>query len=242
MFDPERLLRQMVGGALGGALGGRSRSRGGLGSVLGGGKAQLGLGLLGVAMAAYEHYGKSPGATTPAVAGTAPPPMPLAGSAAMPPPVPTPPPPPPAAMSAPTRAQPMLDLHKQEAALMVRAMIAASAADGLIDSAERERIVERARGAGDDADTLAFLQTELDNPVSVEQLIAQTPRSWAEQVYSASALAIAVDTEAERTYLQRLGNGLGLDARRQLELQTQLGLSTGQPGALTTPATPPNPN
>jgi len=241
MFDPERLLRQMVGGALGGALGGRSRSRGGLESVLGGGKAQLGLGLLGVAMAAYEHYGKSQGAT-PAVAGTAPPPMPLAGSAAMPPPAPTPPPPPPAAMSAPTRAQPMLDLHKQEAARMVRAMIAASAADGLIDAAERERIVERARGAGDDADTLAFLQTELDNPVSVEQLIAQTPRSWAEQVYSASALAIAIDTEAERAYLQRLGNGLGLDARRQIELQTQLGLAAGQPGTPATSASPPNPN
>jgi uncharacterized membrane protein YebE (DUF533 family) len=238
MFDPERLLRQMVGGALGGALGGRSRSRGGLESVLGGGKAQLGLGLLGVAMAAYEHYGKSQGATQ-AAAGAAPPPMPLAGSAAMPPPTPPPPPP---AMSAPTRAQPMLDLHKQEAALMVRAMIAASAADGLIDAAERERIVERARGAGDDADTLTFLQTELDNPVSVEQLIAQTPRSWAEQVYSASALAIAIDTEAERAYLQRLGNGLGLDARRQIELQTQLGLAAGQPGAPANPASPPNPN
>jgi hypothetical protein len=85
MFDPERLLKQMVGGALGNALGGRSRSRGssggGIAGALGGGKAQLGLGLLGVAFAAYEHYSSQQRGATPAAS-----PMP---AAAMPPPPPT---------------------------------------------------------------------------------------------------------------------------------------------------------
>jgi hypothetical protein len=65
MFDPERLLKQMLSGALGGALGGergrkKYKSRGGMSGALGGlgsgGKAALGLGALGVAMAAWEHY------------------------------------------------------------------------------------------------------------------------------------------------------------------------------------------
>lgn len=222
MFDPERLLQQMVGGALGGAFGGRTRSRGGLSSALGGGKAQLGLGLLGVAIAAYGHYSKSqPAAARPA---SVPAPGLLATQSPPPPPPPqTPPPPPPA--SAPTRAQPMLDLRKQEAALIVRAMIAAAAADGLIDASERAEILRRAQREGDDPDTLSYLEAELARPVDVEQLIAQTPRSLAESVYAASALAIAVDTEAERAYLDRLANGLGIDASLREQLHAQVGLA-----------------
>jgi uncharacterized membrane protein YebE (DUF533 family) len=220
MFDPERLLRQMVGGGLGGAFGGRSRARGGgLGSTLGVSNAKLGLGLLGVAIAAYGHYGKSKGAATPDGAGSAPVPL----NAPVPPPAPLPPPPP--GFSAPTRAQPMLDLHRQEAALMVRAMIAAAAADGLIDAAERNRIVERARAGDDDPDTLSYLEAELANPVTLDQLIAQTPRSLAEPVYAASALAISIDSDAERQYLDRLSSGLGVDAAKRSELHIRLGLA-----------------
>lgn len=221
MFDPERLLKQMVGGALGGAFGGRTRSRGGLASALGSGKAQLGLGLLGVAIAAYGHYSKSqPTAARPA--GVA-----AAGLTVSPPPPPPPsampsPPPPPA--SAPTRAQPMLDVRKQEAALIVRAMIAAAAADGLIDAGERAEILRRAQAEGDDPDTLSYLEAELAKPVDVEQLIAQIPRSLAETVYAASALAITVDTEAERAYLDQLAAGLGLDEGRRAQLHAQVGL------------------
>ena len=57
MFDPERLLGQMIGGALGGAFGGRGGRRNSAfrtGDLAG--KAQLGIGLLGIAMAAWEHY------------------------------------------------------------------------------------------------------------------------------------------------------------------------------------------
>ncbi len=232
MFDPERLLQQMVGGALGGALGGRSRSRnrgGGIAGALGGGKAQLGLGLLGVAFAAYEHYSSQQRSATTAAT-----PMP---AAAMPPPPPPAavPPPPPAASNAelpplparyePTRYQPMLDVKRQEAALLVRSMIAAAAADGLIDDGERGAILERARAAGDDADTLAFLERELAHPVSAEELVAQTPRSLSEQVYAASALAISIDTDAERAYLDRLAAGLGIDAARRAELHAGIGLA-----------------
>ncbi|MGQ0801180.1 MAG: DUF533 domain-containing protein [Pseudomarimonas sp.] len=217
MFDPERLLKQMVGGALGGSFGGGRRKAGGIGSALGINKAQMGLGLLGVAMAAYDHYSRhtDKAATGASSNPAAAPPKPPSSSVA--------PPPPPPGMSAPTRAQPMLDLHKQEAALMVRAMIAAAAADGLIDASERQRIVERARDAGDDPDTLAYLETELANPATREQLIAQTPRSLAHPVYVASVLAIAVDSVAERGYLDDLAAGLGINAETRARLHSEIG-------------------
>ena len=222
MFDPERLLRQMVGGTLGGALGGSRRSTGGITGGLGVGKAQLGLGLLGVAMAAYEHYGKSGSANAapaPAAAAAAhlppPPPPAMAGPSA-------PPPPPVKLANAPTASQPLLDPAKQEAALLVRAMIAAAAADGRIDALERASILERAKAAGDDPETLAYLKFELAQPATVEELIAQTPRSLAESVYAASYMAIAVDSDAERAYLDQLADGLALSAEQRAAVHARL--------------------
>lgn len=83
MVDAQHLLGNLIGGALGTALGGR-------GSLLGGGllgsRAGLGLGLLGVALAAFEHYqqqqtpmpgGSAPSAQPPASPGATPPPLPV---------------------------------------------------------------------------------------------------------------------------------------------------------------------
>ena len=60
MFHPERLLGQLLQSGLSGGLGRSRRKRGGsmLGGLSTGTKAQIGMGLLGVAMAAYEHYTK----------------------------------------------------------------------------------------------------------------------------------------------------------------------------------------
>src|SRR5688572_32648771 len=100
MFDPQRLLGQMLGDALSGQLGGKRRKHraGGLGSLSVGTKATVALGLLGLAFAAYEHYQQQvPAAVAP---GAAPPPPPCAAHAAVPPPPPgaahaaVPPPPP----------------------------------------------------------------------------------------------------------------------------------------------------
>lgn len=104
MFNPEHLLGQLMGDAISGQLGGgkRKRSGAGLGALLGGGglptatKAPVGLGLLGVAYAAYQHYAKAGAAAPPlAMTGQAPPPPPPGATGA------TPPPPPPAAYPRP---------------------------------------------------------------------------------------------------------------------------------------------
>jgi uncharacterized membrane protein YebE (DUF533 family) len=231
MFDPERLLGQMVSGALGGALGGKSakrRSSSGMGSLLGGNainKAQVGIGLLGVAMAAWEHYGsqaKAPAAPAAPPPGS-PPPMP---ATAVPPPPPGPAAAAPAAAAEATRAAPILDVRRQQAVLLIRAMIAAAAADGLIDADERAGILDRARNLGDDAETLQFLQAELDAPVEVAELVAQTPRSLSREVYAAALLAIELDTPQERAWMDGLAQRLGILPEHRSELHRQLGLSS----------------
>lgn len=221
MFDPERLLRQMLGGALGGALGGdrgrkKYKSRGGMGGALGGlgggGKAALGLGALGVAMAAWEHYKGQPSTGPgPAAPVAAPVPQPMT---AMSPPPPPPPRVPSAMAMATAQAVP-------EALLVIRSMIAAAAADGLIDGNEREAILGRAQDAGLDPDDLAALRGELAQPLSMPELLAQTPPQLAREVYAAALITISVDTEAERRWLQRLAEGLKLDDAQRAELDAQ---------------------
>lgn len=225
MLDPERLLGQMLSGSLGGALGGKSHKRhkhrsGGLGGLLGGNtaaKAQLGVGLLGIAMAAWEHYSSQPKREAAAMAS-----VPQALASAAPPP---PPPPPPTGLAGDaTRPAPMLDMRRQQAVLLIRAMIAAAAADGAIDDAERAAILDRARKLGDDAQTLDFLRAELDAPLGSEELVAQTPRSLSNEVYAAAALAITIDTEAERAWLSRLAVRLGIDPETRDTLHREIGL------------------
>lgn len=219
MFNAERMLGQMLSGALGGAMGGGSgggRRRGG--SLLGGAsKAQLGVGLLGIAMAAWEHYqqGQKPAAQSAANAAS----MPPAPLASMPPP---PPPPPPGPEM--TRAAPMMDVRQQQAALLIRTMIAAAAADGVIDSDERAGILERARTLGDEPDAVAFLEAEMRQPLGIAELAAQTPGSMRQDVYAAAILAIEVDSDHEHRWLADLASALKIEAADRSAIHQQLGL------------------
>lgn len=235
MFNPERLLQQFMNQTLSGQLGGKQRKHsrpsaglGGLGSLLGGTtgsggsrgglstatKAKIGLGALGVAIAAYEHYKSknaapaSPGAPMPGH-GHIPPPPPSAAS--------TPPPPP--AMPTPAAAEPAA-----EAMHLLRAMVCAANADGLIDADERQRILGSARDAGLDAEDIDTLEGELAAPLTVAQLVARTRPAQREQVYVASVIAIGRDTEIEVRYLDDLAQRLGLDNATREQLHSELGL------------------
>lgn len=225
MFNPEALLGQLMGDALSGQLGGRKRKKhrsSGLGSLLGGSsggmsgatKAKLGLGLLGVAVAAYQHYQQKPGT------GSAPQPLAGAGAAVPPPPPPgamaSPPPPPPATAPNPARTE--------QAMHLLRAMITAAHADGLIDGEERESILGRAREAGLDAESLQALDAEIRAPFTLEQLVARTPTNLRAEVYAASLIAITADTQAERDFLDRLAQQLSLDEAARRDIHGQLGL------------------
>jgi len=201
MFDPERLLGQVIGGSLG--LGGRRSSRTA-------NRAALGVGLLGIAMAAYEHYSQQSKMAVSAPP-SAPPPAPGSTSAAV---SAAPPPPPPA---------PSMDAQRQaDALLMLRAMIAAANADGHIDDSERQAILDRGQEAGMDADDIAALERELAAPWPIAALVAATQPAMRERVYLAARLAIDPDHPAEQRFLDELANGVHLDARRRAELEQQI--------------------
>ena len=204
MFDPERLLGQVIGGGLGigGRRGRRTASR-----------AALGVGLLGIAMAAYEHYNQ-PSKTPTSAPPSAPPPAPGAASVTV---NAMPPPPPPA---------PVTDAQRQaDALLMLRAMIAAANADGHIDDSEREAILRRANEAGLDADDIAALEHELASPWPLAALLATTQPAMRERVYLAARLAIEPDHPTEQRFLDELANGVQLDAARRAELDAQISSS-----------------
>lgn len=94
---------------------------------------------------------------------------------------------------------------------LIRAMIAAANADGHIDEDERKRIGDRFDHSGIDRDAGAFLNAELENPLDLDALVAsaQTEAQKVE-LYTASRLTIEPDTPAERDYLDRLASRLNL--------------------------------
>lgn len=209
MFDPELILGQMFSGAMSNAFGNRSYS---VGNLIGGNKLGLGLGLLGIAIAAMEHNGM-PNSLAPT--GTLPPP----------PPLPAAPPPPPTSTTTTTRELPILSEQQQNAVLLIRAMIAAANADGQLDSDERQKILAAARHSGINAENEKFLEVELSLPHSAEQIIAASSNSLAKDVYAASLAAIVPDTPVERAYLDKLAKGLGLSDTERQDIHHRLGIA-----------------
>ncbi|MCE3002681.1 MAG: DUF533 domain-containing protein [Xanthomonadaceae bacterium] len=231
MFDPQRLLGELLGGAMSGSLGGKKGKKRKGSSMLGGmstgTKAQLGIGLLGVAMAAYDHYKNQNRGGGTAPAGGFPP----GPGASMPqPPMQVPPPPPGAPPMAPpsmpvAAATSVADPRARDMVLMVQAMVAAAAADGHIDDLERGQILQRAADAGLDADTQAFLRAELDAPKSLAAIVSAARPEIAADLYAASCAAISLDTEAERVYLDTLASRLNVAPDARAAIHQQLGIA-----------------
>lgn len=112
---------------------------------------------------------------------------------------------------------------EKSAGLMLRAMIQAAKADGKIDPEEKAKILEL---VGEDAskDDMAFVKAELEAPVDVEGLAKATPQAQRMPVYSASLMAIRVDTDAEAQYLDELAKALELDEPTVNALHVQQGV------------------
>lgn len=104
------------------------------------------------------------------------------------------------------------DVVAQDFALvLVRAMIAASRADGHIDDQEKAHIFDRLKVSGLEADAAAFIEAELANPVDLDALVAAAKTEEQRvELYTASRLAIEPDSRAERGYLDLLAGRLGL--------------------------------
>ncbi|MFL5180183.1 MAG: tellurite resistance TerB family protein [Microvirga sp.] len=101
---------------------------------------------------------------------------------------------------------------EDDALLFARAMVAAAAADGRMDEAERARITAALLQAGIDAEASRWLERELADPATVDELAepVETPEKAA-QVYAAARVAIDPDTMQEREFLRQLAEALDLD-------------------------------
>ncbi len=220
MIDTAKLL----GGLLNGSL---DSSMGSMGSGRLPGRAAVGMGILGVAIAAFEHFAEQNGTTPRGIS------FPEARGGpgrAVPPPPPVAPQPEtfPSSMGAapppPPPASPPPSVAGVDPVLLLRAMIAAAHSDGSLDNSERERILSYLERAELSEEERAFMARELDAPRSMADIVASVGSpSEAEQVFAVSQLALEVDTGAERAYLEELRRSLGIDPAKAAEIARNIG-------------------
>ena len=105
------------------------------------------------------------------------------------------------------------DAISNEAAMhIIKAMIAAAAADGRIDDAEYARIVGAAGGNAASPEAKAFLEKELRTPATAAELARDVASAEeALQVYTAARVAIDADNASEMGFLAELAAALGID-------------------------------
>jgi uncharacterized membrane protein YebE (DUF533 family) len=115
---------------------------------------------------------------------------------------------------------------------LVRAMIAATKADGQIDAAEKQAIFARLETMPLGAEEKAFVFDELASPLDLGAVVARADTAeHAAEIYAASLVAITADTAAERAYLDALAQRLGLAPTLVAEIHKAAGAERPSPGA-----------
>lgn len=111
-----------------------------------------------------------------------------------------------------------------DAELIIRAMVAAAAADCDIDQSEVRRIASHLRDSGSTAAELEFVEQETQHPSAPEDLARGiTSREIAVELYAAALLVTAATTPGTRAFLARLSQALGLEAKFVAELHAAWG-------------------
>jgi uncharacterized membrane protein YebE (DUF533 family) len=109
--------------------------------------------------------------------------------------------------------------------LLIRAMIAAANADGSIDPQERQQIESRLSAVNLSSEEQAFVDRELASPCRLADILsAVSSPDLARQVYTVSLVAITIDTDTERAYIQDLSRGLGLSPDDVAGIHGRLGV------------------
>lgn len=112
-----------------------------------------------------------------------------------------------------------------QAELLLRAMINAAKADGQIDGTEMNNILSKLDEAGGSAEARDFVLAEMRRPLDLDGLAAAaTTPDLAASIYAASAMAIRVDTAAERTYLAQLAEKMNLAPAVRASLDASMGV------------------
>jgi uncharacterized membrane protein YebE (DUF533 family) len=100
----------------------------------------------------------------------------------------------------------------EHATILIRAMIAAAAADGRIDAAEQKKILGGFGKSDLDPATRQFLARELQKPATPEELAsACSSPEEAAKIYTAARISVDVDSDEEHEFLEALAQALGID-------------------------------
>ncbi|MFM2043960.1 MAG: hypothetical protein RLY86_2536 [Pseudomonadota bacterium] len=146
----------------------------------------------------------------------APPPFP--GAAAGIPAAPVPPLP-----GLPWGGRPLAPPPPPEPELLLRAMVLAALADGVLDGDERAALARYLERDGVTPAEQAHLGRLLADPGSIDDLAALvTDPGTAAEVWAAARLAIDPDTAAEQAFLADLADRLGLDSDALAEIEARL--------------------
>jgi len=115
---------------------------------------------------------------------------------------------------------------ENDAKIIVRAMISAAKADGHIDDAEIKKIIGKLQEDGLTEEEKAFFIEEANKPLDINEVVSMASGrpDLAAQIYTASLLAIEVDTPAEQQYMQQLAERLGLNPRVTNHIHQFLGI------------------
>ena len=113
-----------------------------------------------------------------------------------------------------TYTQPTPQQQSSDAEIIITAMIDAAKADGQIDADEFQRITSSLQKNGLGQEGMNYVIQKLQGPMETAKIVAAVKGrpELAAQVYSASIMAITVDTDAERKYLDKLGKAMGLSS------------------------------
>jgi uncharacterized membrane protein YebE (DUF533 family) len=112
------------------------------------------------------------------------------------------------------------------AELILKGMINAAKADGQIDPQEAQRIAGKLQQAGIDQGGQQWVLSEMHRPLDLDAFVSEIRSpEVAAQVYTASLLAIEVDTDAEREYLQQFARRTGLQPAVVQHIKQSMGVT-----------------
>lgn len=107
---------------------------------------------------------------------------------------------------------------------LVQAMIAATQADGVVDEEEQRKLVGQLEKNGASAEDRQEIATSLRKRVDPTSLVdAAKTKEMALAIYTASALAITIDSPVERKYLDDLAKRLGIDPGLKAQVEQTVG-------------------
>ncbi len=103
---------------------------------------------------------------------------------------------------------------------ILRAMIMAAQADGVIDDEEKKKIADQIDSSGFSQGVRELLIPELEKSVDLERLAESADSAAAAvEMYLASLTVVDIQNNDERDYLDRLSAALGIDPLLQRELE-----------------------